>query len=106
MYCETTIDPTTGVLALHGELGIYTVPTLRHQLLERLAAADSLEVDLTGVSDIDTAGLQLMLLAKRLPGKTVRFSHHSPPVLRLIALANVAQVLGDPLPDMAGLEEE
>lgn len=106
MNCEIRFDAERGVVALKGDLDVYSVPELRRYLLERLQDGDELEVDLAEVSDIDTAGLQLMLLAKRVPGKTVRFSHHSPAVLRLIDLANVGQALGDPLLIPAGSEEK
>ncbi len=80
-----------------GELGIYTVATLRHDWLQALGAHDELEIDLGGITEIDTAGLQLMLMAKRCPGKTVRFVNHADAVLRLLELANLGGALGDPL---------
>ena len=46
---------------------------------------------------MDTAGLQLMLIAKRYPGKSVQFVNHPPAVLRLVDLANLGSALGDPL---------
>ena len=80
-----------------GELTIFSVLDIRNRLLEVLALLDEVDVDLHEVSEIDTAGLQLMLLAKRKPGKTVRFCKHSDEVMRLIDLANLGQTLGDPL---------
>jgi anti-anti-sigma regulatory factor len=62
-----------------------------------MAAREEIEIDLSEVTDIDTAGLQLMLAAKRMPGKTLRFVGHGAPVLRIIELANVGHTLGDPL---------
>lgn len=58
------------------------------------------DVDLSGVTEIDSAGLQLMLMAKReaaILGKEVRFVRHSDPVLELIDLCALAGQFGDPL---------
>jgi len=97
MSWDITQDTENGRLALSGELTIFSVQDIRQRLLEVLANREELTVDLGEVTEIDTAGLQLMLLAKRKVGKTVRFSHHSDVVLRLIDLANLGQTLGDPL---------
>jgi len=92
-----TTDAQTGMHALGGELSIYTVAEIRNNLLALLADTSTLHIDLAGVTDIDTAGLQLMLLTKRAPDKEVRFCNHSAAVLRLVDLANLGQTLGDPL---------
>ncbi len=97
MSYSLTTDVGTGIHVLSGELGIYTVPDIRHQFLTLLAAADNIDIDLSGVTEIDTAGLQLMLMTKREQGKQVRFCNHSQVVLKLIDLANLGQTLGDPV---------
>lgn len=97
MSYELTLDAGSGVAKLAGELGIYTVAELRTRLQEMLGVVDTIEVDLSGVTEIDTAGLQLMLLAKRQDGKTVRFSNHSAAVIKLVDLANLGKMLGDPM---------
>ncbi len=80
-----------------GELSIYSVAELRTEWLAALHEHDELEIDLGRIEEIDTAGLQLMLMAKRCAGKTVRFVNHADAVLRLLDLANLGGVLGDPL---------
>lgn len=97
MSWEIKIDKEQKLFALSGELTIFSVQDIRLRLLECLNSVDELVVDLRDVTEVDTAGLQLMLLAKRKPGKTVRFCKHSDAVLRFIDLANVGQALGDPL---------
>lgn len=82
---------------LTGELTIYTVGEIKVALSAELAVVDEIEIDLTGVNEMDTAGLQFMLIAKRYPGKTLRFTNHSQAVLRLVDLANLGSALGDPL---------
>ena len=82
---------------LTGELTIYTVAETKTGLAEAMIGADQVEVDMSGVTEIDTAGLQLMLIAKRNPGGQVRFVNHPRSVLRLVDLANLGAALGDPL---------
>lgn len=87
----------TAHIALTGELTIYTAAETKTGLTSAIEGAKDVEIDLSNVSEIDTAGLQLMLIAKRHPDKAVRFINHPPAALRLIDLANLGRVLGDPL---------
>jgi anti-anti-sigma factor len=87
----------TAEVALSGEMTIYTASEIKSALAAEMVEIETLEIDLAAVSEMDTAGLQLMLIAKRLPGKDVRFVNHSQAALRLIDLANLGGALGDPL---------
>ncbi|MBQ1782726.1 MAG: STAS domain-containing protein [Gammaproteobacteria bacterium] len=82
-------------LAIGGELTIYGVADVKERLWQAAARYPQLEVDLSGVDDFDTAGLQLLLMSKRWPATQINYVNHSAAVLRLIELSNV--VLGDPL---------
>ena len=84
-------------VTLSGELTIYSVAQIKSALAEAMGKASEIEVDLARVTEVDTAGLQLMLIVKRHPGCNVRFVNHPPEVLRLIDLANLGGALGDPL---------
>lgn len=97
MAWDIETDTPRKSMSISGELTIFSVQDVRMRLIEVLRELDEVSVDLGAVTEADTAGLQLMLLAKRKPGKTVRFCNHSDEVLRLIDLANVGQTLGDPL---------
>ncbi|MGI4721370.1 MAG: STAS domain-containing protein [Janthinobacterium lividum] len=56
----------TGLLRLSGELTIYHAAELKAALLPLADdGAHALVVDLSGVSDIDSAGLQLLLATRR-----------------------------------------
>ena len=88
---------TSARVTLSGELTIYSVAEIKSALAEAMGKASEIEVDLAGVTEVDTAGLQLMLIVKRHPGCDVRFVNHSPEVLRLVDLANLGGALGDPL---------
>ena len=52
-------------LALRDDMTIYQAQAQKEQLLAALAATPHLELDLSGVGEMDTAGLQLLLLLKR-----------------------------------------
>ncbi len=90
-------------LNIVGELTIFTAQDCKTQLLALIAGIPEGaggDVDLSGVTEIDSAGLQLMLMAKReaaILGKEVRFVRHSDPVLELIDLCALAGQFGDPL---------
>jgi anti-anti-sigma factor len=84
-------------VSLDGEVTIATAAELKAALELAILEHNDTEVDLGAVEEMDTAGLQLMLMAKRCEGKTVRFVNHSAAVLRVLELANLGQQLGDPL---------
>ncbi|GAA0229544.1 STAS domain-containing protein [Cryptosporangium japonicum] len=52
-------------LELGDELTIVTAAETRERLMPYLQAGTGLELDLSAVSDVDTAGLQLLLAARR-----------------------------------------
>lgn len=52
-------------LRIEGGLTVYTVQELRGQMLERLAAASRLDIDLGAVDACDCAGLQLLCAARK-----------------------------------------
>jgi len=100
-----------GALRLAGELTIYHAAEIKQPLIARLQAGNELEIDLSGISEIDTAGCQLLMLAKKEADRTgthLRLIFHSPAVLELMDLYNLAGFFGDPLvitaaPDSRGL---
>ena len=93
-------DGSAARLEIKGELNIFTAAELRLQLLEALASGSELEVDLAQVSEIDSAGLQLMLAAKReAAGRNLalHFAGHSPAVCDALELCKLSGQLGDPV---------
>ncbi|WP_018151817.1 STAS domain-containing protein [Leeia oryzae] len=92
--------PEAGPLQLSGEVNIFTAAAIREQLLARLETSPRLEIDLAEVSEIDTAGLQLLLAAKltcQSKGGDLTLVHHSAPVLDVMDLCNLTHVFGDPV---------
>ena len=87
-------------LTLTEDLTIYHALDQKNTLLDALAASDELELDLLPVSDMDTAGLQLLILLKKeaqRSGKRVSIVAHSQAVRAVIDFCNLATELGDPL---------
>ncbi|MBE7421480.1 MAG: STAS domain-containing protein [Zoogloeaceae bacterium] len=95
------MDATSGDCRLHldGEMTVATAAALRDEMLAALPAEEAAEVelDLSGVSEIDTAGLQLLLQLKRRCGARLRLVNHSPAVLQILDLSRVRARLGDPV---------
>ena len=90
----------SAVLAFEGEMTIYRAREDRDRMLEALAGAASLTVELGRVTEIDTAGLQLLLALKaecarrELP---VSIEGHSAAVLAALDAYDLSGVLGDPV---------
>lgn len=85
-------------LTIENDLTIFTVIEKKTSLLAFLNTGSDLEVDLSQVEEIDTAGLQVLILIKReaaKTGKSLRFVMHSKPVLDIIELANLTSAFGD-----------
>lgn len=85
-------------LTINDELTIYTAAEQKFKLLVFLTAGDDLEINLANVTEIDTAGLQLLILIKREAahlGKNLRFTMHSKTVLEVLELANLTGTFGD-----------
>ena len=91
---------TTQRLTLNEDLTIYHALEQKNQLLDALSTSETLELDLLQVSDIDTAGLQLLIMLKKealRTGKRVAIVAHSQAVHSVIDFCDLAAELGDPL---------
>ena len=87
-------------LVIDEDMTIYQAQAQKEQLLAALAAADHLELDLAGVGEMDTAGLQLLMLLKRevlQQDKRLTISGHSPAVQHVLDFCNLVGVFGDPM---------
>jgi len=87
-------------VAMQGRMTIYEAAEHKRALLEALGRSAELEIDLSEVSELDTAGIQLLALAKReaaRAGKAVRLTAHSPATLEVIDLFSLGSFFGDPL---------
>ena len=88
-------------LVLEGELTIYRAQEIQQQLVAALADnPPGLDIDLSAVTELDSAGVQLLMAAKRAAlaaGLSLSLVGHSEPVLEVFGLFNVAAFFDDPL---------
>lgn len=97
---SNTDTASPAALRIDGELTIYRAAELKDALIAPLAAGGTLDVDLAGVTELDTAGLQLLMLAKKTAqasGGALRLSGHSAAVVDVFELLGLAGWFGDPL---------
>lgn len=88
------------LLTLNGEMTIYTAMELKQILADALSGCTELTVSLAGVTEMDTAGVQLLLMLKKASqqqDKSVRLKDHAPPVLKVIEIFDLSGQLGDPV---------
>ena len=83
-------DPCVAVEVLHirGDMTIYRAAELKQELLEGLDLPGEHQLDLSDVNEIDSAGVQLLLLAARsarLAGGTLRLLAPSAAVCEVLA---------------------
>jgi len=75
---------------------IYTAADLKPRLMEVVMQSESPEFDLSAVSEIDGAGVQLLMLVRReaaLIGRTVRFVEPHPAVLEVLGVLQLGAEL-------------
>lgn len=83
------------VLKIEGELTIFRAAELKPLLLE---TPELTEIDLSAVTELDTAGVQLLMLAKKTAqaqGRELRLTGHSAAVMDVFELLNVAACFDD-----------
>jgi anti-sigma B factor antagonist len=84
-------------LEIGGELTIYVAAELKKKIGALLSAETAIEIDLAQVSEIDSAGLQLLLLVQREGAqqqKSIVFRNPSTAVLDCWRLCNVSALFG------------
>lgn len=87
-------------LAMTHDMTIYRAAEQKEQLLGALDGAAQIELDLAGVPEIDTAGLQLLILLKQEAARRqvdLRIVAHSEAVRSIIDFCNLPAVFGDPM---------
>lgn len=87
-------------LRIEGEMTVFTALDVKERLLGSLTGCRQVDVDLSRVSEMDSTGLQLMILAKReagAMGKEIRFVAHSPAVVDVLEMCKMTGYFGDPV---------
>lgn len=99
------MSPGTNRMRIDQRMTIYTAAELKPKLLAEIAESDSPCADLSAVQEIDAAGLQLLLLARReaaAVGREFRILEPSECVREVLSLAagpsmdSVSTSLGGP----------
>jgi len=78
---------------IEDELTVYTASMISESIRDALADHEVVAIDLAGVSEIDTAGLQMLLVAKKeaaLRNREVSFIGHNNVVMECLRLVNLA----------------
>ncbi len=106
MEVLTRDDIAPGRVELVGSMDIYAAGELHQRLLELLRTRQRLELDLSGVDEIDTSGVQLLMSTKRAAaaqGRALSLVAHSPAVLETLELCQLLGFFGDPVVETAGV---
>jgi anti-sigma B factor antagonist len=95
-------NPANGkdAIGIEGSLTICQVLEWKPKLLDAINQSSQCEIDLSAVNEIDTAGAQLLIYAKKAAHemrKELHITRHSPAVLEMFELLNLAAYFGDPL---------
>lgn len=88
-------DGSNSFVRIDGPLTIYEVAEFQQQITEAWPAEGELSIDLAGVSEIDTAGLQLLLALRKSLGEQLTLQQHSNSVIELLDLYQLASLFGD-----------
>jgi anti-anti-sigma factor len=87
-------------LKISGEMTIYHARELKTELLRAVNDHQKLEINLAEVNELDTAGFQLLVLAKREANKAEKSLHlvnHSESVREVLRLYRMEPYFGDPI---------
>ncbi|SQF98723.1 sulfate transporter antisigma-factor antagonist stas [Paucimonas lemoignei] len=94
LVCEILND--TAHVSLDGELTIYTAAELSAELLPRLGATPQMQIDLSQITEMDGAGLQLLIMVTReasRAGTALTLTGHSKAVLETLQLSGLGAAL-------------
>jgi ABC-type transporter Mla MlaB component len=95
-----SIDTEENRLRLQCNLTIFQAGQLWPAISKAVKGGKVREIDLTEVGEFDSAGVQLLLMLKRVAAERKRPLHlvnHSAAVTDVLGLLNVAGLLGDPV---------
>ena len=85
-------------ITAEGELTIYTAAETSRQFHESLAETVAVTIDLSHVTEIDTAGVQILLLLQRhqaIKGKSFRLVNPGPDVAEVLQLLQLQTLWSD-----------
>lgn len=86
------------IISVMGDLNIYSSPKFIEELHNAFNGFSKIALDLAGVAELDTAGLQTLVAAKKESAKTnkaLKIVNHSSVVIRFIDLLGLVGFFGD-----------
>ena len=95
---EQAVNKNT--IYLEGEITIYQVAELKQQIFAVINDTQELEINLAQVTEIDSAGIQLLMFIKKqrlIFGKPLALTEHSKVVLDLFELMDLVTYFNDPV---------
>jgi len=95
---QTAAKVAIAPLRVEGDMTIYQAAELKQTLLASLATTSPLVLDLSAVSEIDTSGVQLLMMAAqyaRACGQEFRLTRPSQSVIEVIELLHLESYFGD-----------
>lgn len=96
----TQQNKQTTALVVHDEMTVYTVAAHKRQLTAYLYSTEELQLDLSGVGEIDGAGIQLLMFLKQEAHSrniALSLTRHSQAVVEALELLNLSKHFGDPI---------
>ncbi|WP_295999828.1 STAS domain-containing protein [Rugamonas sp.] len=96
-------EPTGDAVArfvIDGEMTIYRAADLKTEVLEAVRKNAVLELDLSGISELDSAGLQVLMVAKQAAtaaGHRLHLVAHSAAVIEIFEMLDMGAFFGDAL---------
>jgi anti-anti-sigma factor len=104
-FATQTLTDGACRLIVDGDMTIYNALEVKQHLIAAVRSANTLELDLSHVSEMDTAGFQLLVLSKQESQRlerTLRITAHSDAVREIIQFYNMGAFFGDPVVIPAG----
>lgn len=105
MRIENRSEGAQRRLAIEGDLTIYNAAELNRALLDELDGAESVELELGGVAEMDSAGLQVLAMLKREAhhrGVELQLTKHSETVYEVLERFGMQSDFGGPVVIPAG----
>ena len=96
----TTDSDMPWKIFISGEMTIYGAETMASRLTSCLSTEKNLEIDLSGVTEVDSTGIQIMYAIQReamSSAKKIVWTKHSDAVLQIIRLFNLGSSFGEPV---------
>ena len=87
-------------VTIGGDMTVYSAEELKQKLVQVLAEPKALDINLSGVEEIDSAGIQLLMMAKKsraAAGLPLRLVDHSKAVMAAFEIMGLVSYFGDPV---------